>query len=294
MVISDACQETIVFNKIGFIGLGLIGGSIAQMIWATYKDCQLYSAGTSQDTIDYAVKNKIIDQGFLNIEDLPKDLDLVFICTPIQYITHSIERVTKHINNPNLIITDVGSIKTEIINHLPPLESGHLFIPGHPMAGSEKTGILNSNEKLLEHCTYFLVPSSDHRYHQFKSFLQTLSFNVNEMDMEKHDYLAGLASHFPYLNACLTASSGLLLTKEDRDLFKHVVSSGYLDTSRVARSDPKWGADICLYNGNNILDRLCELEHEIKVLKKLIKRKDRGGLTVYFSKIKKSQDDLLS
>jgi prephenate dehydrogenase len=285
------------FKNIAFIGLGLIGGSLARLIKETFSDTNIYAISRTAPTIEEAKKSGIITDGWNEIEKLPQNIDLVFVCTPISLIATITHQVSKHINNSNLIITDVGSIKNNIPIQVGELPNNHLFIPSHPMAGSEKTGWLNSSAKILKGKTYIVTPSEkekkDKRYQNFKHYLQgDLMFNVLEESPAKHDELVCLASHMPYLLATATVNATMGVSKEQLSNFKQIISSGFRDTSRVSESDPNWGKEVCENNKENILNAIKSSKDYLSELEQLIENNKFEELTDIFQNIQNKRKEL--
>ena len=134
---------------IGFIGLGLIGGSIAKAIRYYYPDTTILAHTRSHITLDYAIKEQIIDIACEQVDERFSECDYIFLCAPVE-ANASYLQTLKTLIRPGCIITDAGSTKTDIHTHVAELGLESQFIGGHPMAGSEKTGIVNAKRHLLE------------------------------------------------------------------------------------------------------------------------------------------------
>ena len=144
---------------IGFIGLGLIGGSIAKAIRYYYPDVTILAHTRSHITLDYALKEQIIDIACEQVDERFSDCDYIFLCAPVE-ANASYLQILKTLIKPECIITDAGSTKTDIHTHVAELGMEAQFIGGHPMAGSEKTGIVNAKRHLLENAYYIITPTS--------------------------------------------------------------------------------------------------------------------------------------
>ncbi len=158
-----------------------------------------------------------------------------------------------------------------------------LFIGGHPMAGKETTGYAASEAQMLIGATYVLMPSPDPRRQAFETYLKNLKFRVVTMSPEDHDEAVALASHGPYVMACLTA--GTLLKSSYVDAGKQLISSGFRDTTRVACSPAQWGAAVCLDNADAVLAFLQSVSADMGTLSALITSGDAAALTRYFETI---------
>lgn len=137
------------FEKIGFIGLGLIGGSIAKTLKRIYPEKKLYATSGHLSTITEAFEDHTIENDRqLSMEEIGS-CDLIFLCTPVQLNITYLEQL-KPVLKDGAIITDVGSVKSDIHEAAIRLDMEHCFIGGHPMTGSEKTGYANATAYLLE------------------------------------------------------------------------------------------------------------------------------------------------
>ena len=149
------------FNKMtyGFVGLGLIGSSIAKAFRRTYKDCRIIAFNRSEHARVLALQDKVADYATDSIDEHFGECDYIFLCTPVEYNEYYLRKL-KSIIKPSCIITDVGSVKTNI--HKVVIEEAleENFIGGHPMAGSEKTGYENGTASLCENALYAITPTA--------------------------------------------------------------------------------------------------------------------------------------
>ena len=188
------------FQKIGFIVLGLIGGSIAKKIHTLYPDVTIIATAGHQETITEAYGEHLIsNQNLCEIKDF-YDCDYIFLCTPVKRNIEYLRQLKGNIKN-GCIITDVGSVKTDIHEEVTALAMEDCFIGGHPMAGSEKTGLKNANEYLLENAYYILTPTtktSPERLEEFRSLVTQLGAVALVLDYHLHDYATAAISHLPH------------------------------------------------------------------------------------------------
>ena len=182
------------FQKIGFIGLGLIGGSIAKKIHTLYPDVTIIATAGHQETITEAYGEHLIsNQNLCEIKDF-YDCDYIFLCTPVKRNIEYLRQLKGNIKN-GCIITDVGSVKTDIHEEVTALAMEDCFIGGHPMAGSEKTGLKNANEYLLENAYYILTPTtktSPERLEEFRSLVTQLGAVALVLDYHLDDRCGGI------------------------------------------------------------------------------------------------------
>ena len=145
--------------KTGFIGLGLIGGSIARAVRHFYPDTEIISYSLTRASVEQAVADGVVDRIPDGVGEDFADCDYIFLCTPTKKNIEYLQQL-KDVISPDCIITDVGSVKTEIHREVIRLGLEANFIGGHPMAGSEKTGLSNASETLLENAYYIITPTT--------------------------------------------------------------------------------------------------------------------------------------
>ena len=273
------------FQKIAIVGLGLIGGSFVKLIKKYHPNINVYAVNRSQGPIEKAVKENLIVSGGQEVSCLPKDCELVFICSPINLINFYIEEVAKHCDE-NVVITDIASIKQGIGNNVV-LKKNQLLIPGHPMAGTEKQGFDNSFLEMLEGAKYIVTADSSDRVNHFVDFLRSMTFNPIFLKDGEHDLLMAYASHFPYLMAQLTID---VSRDVDQNALKQVFGPGFRDTSRVASSPVQWALDVSKHNKDNLLKALASLKHSIEEYEQLLQENDEEKLNNKFTSIKQYRD----
>ena len=147
-------------QKIGFVGLGLIGGSIAKCFRQLKKDIIIVAADAHEDTITQAYREELIENEISCSTSDFYDCDYIFLCAPIRVNIQYLRLLKDHVKK-DCIITDVGSVKSEIHREAETCFLNRQFIGGHPMAGSEKAGLSNARASLLENAFYILTPTKE-------------------------------------------------------------------------------------------------------------------------------------
>lgn len=267
------------FSKIGIVGLGMIGGSIAELIHQKMPGVSVYGVSRKPETIALALEWNWIKEGGTSIESFPTDLDLVFVCTPISSIPDTVRAVSTHMDSDSLLITDVGSVKGKLSGEDFGLKPGHIFVGGHPMAGTQMSGIMAAEASVIEGCYYFLTPSGTDMDARLEAFLKKLNFDVQMMESDLHDQQVARGSHLPYLMSVLTkmaAKEGL--SDIDIAALDPFLASGFRDTTRVAGSPVEWGVDICRENKGEVLEALRRVQARLGELTGLIEGEDWDGL----------------
>lgn len=275
-------------KKIGFIGLGLIGGSIAKAIRLYYPDCELIAFDKNKEMLALAVQDGAIDTACSSIDEPFKNCAYIFLCAPIAYNAAYLHRL-KELIGSGCIITDVGSVKTSIHKEAETLGLSGQFIGGHPMAGSEKSGYSNAKAHLIENAYYILTPSSEvseKKVAQFQHFIESLHAIPLVLDYTEHDFVTGAISHLPHiLAACLVNFVHKADNKEA--LMKRLAAGGFKDITRIASSSPIMWQQICLKNRENISAILGEYIETLKDAKDAI---DSGEEQTLYSMFESSRD----
>ena len=253
-------------KKIGFIGLGLIGGSIARAIKANRPDTLIYaynyhSNPLSGDLIK-ALSDGVLDFVTKDLTSGFPDCDIIFLCAPVLANISYLSSL-KNIAKPSCIITDVGSVKGNIHEAALGLQMQDRFIGGHPMTGSEKTGYSSSYALLLENAYYILTPTADtppdklNILHDLVKEMGSLPIILSPVE---HDEITAAISHLPHI----IASQLVNLIKDADDMAekkKQLAAGGFKDITRIASSSPKMWQNICLTNSTvikGILDQYIE------------------------------------
>ena len=268
------------FQHVCIVGCGLIGGSFALALRRAGFTGQITACGGRRSP-KLAVERGVADaveESFDRGEDC--DADLIYLSAPIGGIIDFLRTRAKQIK-PGAIVTDAGSTKVEICRVArASLPAGVTFIGGHPMAGSEHSGVEYAQADLFDRATYALMtePGVDEtQFNRFKTTVEHIGARVLLAEPEAHDAAVALISHLPQLVASALAS---LLGAEhdgevaDRELAQRLAASGWRDMTRLAGSS--WGVwrDICLTNQPNISNAIGALIAELQSLKEAFDARD--------------------
>lgn len=280
-------------KKIGFIGLGLIGGSIAKAIRQYFPDYEIVAFDKSKETLALATQESVIDIACTIIDDNFKNCEYIFLCAPVSYNTAYLKQLKEYLHE-DCILTDVGSVKTSIHKEVITLDMEANFIGGHPMAGSEKSGFVNSKSILIENAYYILTPSekvSKEKVVKYESFIQTLKALPVILGYEEHDYITGAISHLPHI----IASSLVNFVKEHdgkNELMKHLAAGGFKDITRIASSSPTMWQHICLKNKDNIVKILNEYIDLLNLAKESVANEEEQDIYNFFESSKNYRNSI--
>ncbi len=274
-----------------FIGLGLIGGSIAKALRNAYPDIRLIAYDPDQASVSQALEEKVITQCEPGMTDALFACDFLFLCAPVSHNDSMLAEIRQHIK-PGTIITDVGSVKQTTHKAIEDAGLSHAFIGGHPMAGSEKTGYANSNPLLLENAYYILTPTQEvpaEKVQQLKQLVAGLGALPLVLNYDKHDYITAAVSHLPHIiSACLV---NLVEKSDDTDgLMKMIAAGGFKDITRISSSSPVMWQSICLTNTDNIRKLLDDYISDLQTVKKELDARSEQQLYDLFDSAKEYRD----
>ena len=286
------------FKKICIIGIGLIGGSIARA--AREKGlCQnivAFGRKTGLANLREAKSLGVVDEFYTEIEPAVKGADCVIICTPVGISEH-IFKLLQPFWNPNTLYTDAGSTKGSVIDAATVIFGAvpSNFIPAHPIAGSEKSGVNASRADLFQYKRLIMTPvgtSSSLMVNKTQEFWQKLGAYIAIMEVQHHDTVLAATSHLPHVLAFSVAN---LLGKKDEqvDIFKYA-AGGFKDFTRIASSDPTMWLDICMANKNAILPLIQQLRVELENIEHVLVNNDSQQLFETFTYAKQARQRFLN
>lgn len=239
-------------KTIGFIGLGLIGGSIAKAVRKFHPDAHLLACDLNRDSLAEALSSNVIDGICEEKDERFRNCDYIFLCAPVEHNLKALEML-KDIISPSCILTDAGSVKGIIHDEVERLGLSSHFIGGHPMAGSEKSGYAFSSERLLENAYYILTPggASLQKIGEFTEFISSLGAVPMVLTAAEHDFITAGVSHLPHIIAS-TLVNLVSFLDNDAHYMKTIAAGGFRDITRIASSSPEMWQQICLENRENI------------------------------------------
>ncbi len=281
------------FNKVGFIGLGLIGGSIAKKMKANHPDIHIYATAHHEETVKEAYREGLIDNDTLLPLTAFHDCDIIFLCAPVQRNLDYLSEL-KDIIQKDCYITDVGSTKTEIHEEVIRLGLEANFIGGHPMTGSEKTGILAADKTLLENAYYIITPTAitpQSDVEDFREFIRSLGSIPLILDYKTHDYSTAAISHLPHMIAYSLVNL-VQQIDDDNETMKSIAAGGFKDITRIASSSPVMWQNICASNREQILVLMDKYTALLSRLRSYIEASDEQALLDFFQSAKDYRDSL--
>lgn len=281
------------FHTIGFIGLGLIGGSIAKKIKANNPETRIYAISHHKETIEEAHREGLIENSTPLSPEALNECDCIFLCAPVQRNIDYLRQL-KDIIKKDCYITDVGSTKTEIHEEVIRLDLEKNFIGGHPMTGSEKTGILSASETLLENAYYIITPTSETPQadvESFRSFVLSLGAIPLILDYKTHDFSTAAISHLPHMIAYSLVNL-IRQIDDSEETMKTIAAGGFKDITRIASSSPVMWQNICASNREPILKLMDHYMDLLQELRDHIDNSDEQSLLQFFQDAKDYRDSM--
>jgi len=241
--------------------------------------------------MEKAVKKGIIDRYYNAPQDVIKNVDFLIIATPVMVVEKYIKAI-KEIN-PEIFFTDVASVKKIICKKVENILGKETnFIGSHPISGSEKSGIESAREGLFENKVVIITPTENTNKkvkEKVKSFWKKLGSEVVEMSPEKHDEVLGFTSHLPHFLIYVLLYLGF---KNNKKIEKNCFGSGFLDTTRIGKSNCEMWMDIFISNKKNLLKWIEKYEKELKYFKNYLKEEKIKNLIKLLEKSKLYRENI--
>lgn len=279
-------------NRLTIIGVGLIGGSLARALRKSNAVKQIVGYGRNQPNLEKAVELGVIDHYETDMAVAVRGADVIVLAVPVGSSEAVLQSLKPHLD-PNTIITDVGSSKGAVVEAARKVfgEVPATFVPGHPIAGTEKSGVEASFAELYEKRRVILTPldNTDKQALQVvrNMWVQTGAV-VEETTVEHHDDVLAATSHLPHMLAFALVDT-LAIMDDKVEIFRFA-AGGFRDFTRIASSDPQMWHDICVTNSNSIVAMLDLFMNDLEKLRNAIKSGDSDYLLQVFQRAKKARD----
>ena len=279
-------------NRILVIGLGLIGGSLAKALKRKQFATLIAGFDMSPDEVRQGLELDVIDEGFNELAACVPIADLIVLAVPVK-ATHQVLEQIKPLLSSHTIITDVGSTKANVVaaarDVFGTIPSG--FIPGHPIAGSEKSGVIASDDQLFVKHKIILTPlpeSDPSAVQQVARMWQATGAEVLQMAVERHDEVLAATSHLPHILAFSLVDT-LAREQDSTEIFRYA-AGGFRDFTRIAASDPTMWHDICIANKQQLLNQIDNFTAGLAELRTAIEHTDSQAMTGVFTRAKAARE----
>lgn len=279
-------------EKLAIIGTGLIGGSLARALRRAEAVNEIVGFGRSLNNMKLAVESGVVDRAEVSLARAVEGADMVVLATPVAAMQETLAALGPLVTE-NMVITDVGSVKVPI------MEAAYeafddlfgRFVPGHPIAGKECSGVRHADADLFEGNRVILCPESDtddDAVDAVREMWDIVGADVVFMSGRRHDAILAASSHLPHVLSYALVDN-LVRRDEHREIFKYS-AGGFRDFTRIAGSDPEMWRDICLANRKEILECLESYRDDLGLLMDAIEAGDGEQLLETFERARHARD----
>lgn len=252
--------------NIAILGVGLIGGSLALCFKGKPGITVVGYSPNEASTIKYVARG-VVDEATTSLEKAVEDADVIFVCSPVGLLDEMLVQLRALPLKRGCVITDVGSTKVSVTKKAKELAWDDIhFIGGHPMAGSERSGVEAASTLLFENAYYVLTPEDnvdEGVYERLVQLLQYTRAHIIRMNPVEHDRVVGAISHLPHIVASALVNQ-VKKYNDENEMYVHLAAGGFRDITRIASSDPVIWSDILLNNREVVLELLSDWKGSVE------------------------------
>lgn len=279
-------------NKLVIFGVGLIGGSVALALKRVQPNIHITGIGRNGEGLQAALELGVIDAIASEAASVLADTDMVMIAAPVAQTATILSAIAPHLT-AKTVVTDVGSTKSDVLQCAARIlgEKSVQFVPGHPIAGAEKSGVGAARADLFEGKNVVLTPvdSTDrHATSAVHALWQSIGARVSEMPAAQHDRIFAAVSHLPHLLAFALVDE--IAARDNADQLFDFAASGFRDFTRIAGSSPEMWRDISLANRDALLQELTAYDAELARMRQLLQNNDGAGLQALFERASQARN----
>lgn len=289
-----AATRQCLIPRLCIIGVGLIGGSLARALREADAVGEIVGAGRGEENLRAAVRLGVIDRYDTDPTRAVEGASIVVVAVPLGAISAVLRAIAPHLA-PDCILTDVGSAKGSVVadveriyGYFPPN-----FVPGHPIAGTEKSGVEASFAALFQRRRVILTPLAETAaaaYRLIRQMWELTGAEVVDMGVRHHDAVLAATSHLPHLLAYALVDT--LARLDDRAAVFRYAAGGFRDFTRIASSDPQMWHDICIANREQLLEMIALFSADLARLAEFIRSDDHAAILAVFQRAKHARDNL--
>lgn len=281
-------------KSICIAGLGMIGGSLAGALKAAGYRGEITALVRSESSGKRGLELGLIDRYSLEAEALVPGADILMLAVPMLSMREQLQAIKPYLSQ-DAIVTDAGSVKAPFIQDARAvLGSLQRVVPGHPIAGREKTGVDAADATLYQNRRVLLTPDEATDQSATEAVTRLWEFagaSVEVLDAQQHDRILAATSHLPHILAFALVDT-LATQQEAEEIFRYA-AGGFRDFSRIASSDAVMWRDVCLTNREAILDSMDRLDSHLKKLRDAIERQDGEAIETTFVRAKAARDEFV-
>ncbi len=274
-------QSQIEQKTLCIVGLGLMGASLALAVRGKYS--RITAVTRRQATANEALRRNIVDAASTDFNAI-QEAGIVVLAAPVRTIIEQLKQLQKG-SVASLIVTDLGSTKTEIVKAMDALPATMRAVGSHPMCGKEITGLDAADATLYHNRTWVLTRTQrtdDEAFATIKALADDAGANTLELDAQRHDRLVAWISHLPYAVSAALASTVDAASLNDAAVYQ-VAAGGFRDTTRIAGSDVSMMLDILLTNRDAVLNSVRDFQFTLDQFTAMLERRDEAGLRAFLS-----------
>lgn len=280
-------------QRLCIIGVGLIGGSLARALKKAGVVGEVVGVGRDVSHLEKAKSLDVIDSFETDVSKAVKGCDMVVLAVPLGAMQSVFEQIAP-VMTKDMVITDVGSAKASVVKSAQAAFKSlpESFVPGHPIAGTEKSGVEASFSELYENRRIIITPlesSSASAVTKVRNMWQACGAEVVETTIEHHDEVLAATSHLPHMLAYSLVDT-LAKMDEKKEIFDFA-AGGFRDFTRIASSDPDMWHDICISNKDALVMMIKKFSDDLQLLAKAIESNDSVYLKETFSRAKNARDE---
>lgn len=279
-------------GTLAVIGVGLIGGSLARALRAAGVVGQIVGCGRGRENLERAVELGVIDRYTHDVAEAVADADLVFLAVPLGAMRDTFATLRGSLR-ADALVTDGGSAKGSVVDDCRAAAPELLarFVPGHPIAGTERNGVEASFAELYHNRRVILTPLAENpagAVQRVRAMWEACGAEVSEMSVQHHDEVLAATSHLPHMLAFGLVDM-LSRLKENDEVFRYA-AGGFRDFTRIASSNPVMWRDICIANRAALSPMLAAFAQEMNELARTISASDGEALRAIFERAKAARD----
>ena len=285
-------------NKLVIIGVGLIGGSFAMALRHGGAVKHIVGVGRSSDNMQRALDQRVIDEIATDMASAIRNADVVLLAMPVGQTERIMTEIAPHLAE-NTLITDAGSTKQDVIasaRHHLKQESLTNFVPGHPIAGAEQSGVLAAKSDLYNNKHVIITPLAETRTEATQAITnlwQACGATVSQMAADEHDNVLAATSHLPHILAFALMNHLHTSTERNPENLLRFAGSGFRDFTRIASSSPEMWRDICIANRHALISQMDAYQNELEILREILVNDDGVRLEEEFSQARGVRDNWL-
>lgn len=275
-------------KKIVIIGVGLIGGSIGKALLEKGIADEVVGVCRRQSSLDRAMKEKTLTAGFVNnYAEAARGAEIIIIATPIPVIKDVLKKLAAALKAP-VIVTDAGSTKKAVVEQAARFKDKFSFVGGHPLAGSERSGVEYADGNLFQGSLCVLTKgefTNEEDLSKVKSLWNAVGARAEVLSPEEHDEIIAFTSHLPHILAYS------LVGAQKAEYYKYM-ATGFKDTTRIASSDPVLWRDILMSNRENVLESVERFKKILAGIEDALQKADSQDLEKKLKGYKKTRDGI--